>query len=338
MASKSEKPSSGKRGRGAASSEDAAAPEGLAEPGRVLVTGISGNLGRLLARNLHRVAKVIGVDRRPFPNKPKDVEMVMVDLRRRATEQIFRDHRIDAVVHLNILHDPRKTAYEHHTYNVVGTKKLIGYCEKYGVRKFLVLSTANVYGPRPENTQFLTEDSPLLGDQDFHEIRDLITVDHLCQSFFWKVPEVETVILRPVHIVGRVHNAPSNYLRLKYPPTVMGFNPMVQIIHEEDVVRAIIAALKPGIRGVFNIVGPGSLPLSRIFRVLGKTTLPFPALIGEPLLRALWRWKLTSFPPPEVDYIRFQNTVDGGLARKVLGFEPRHSMEETIRHLQDTGL
>ncbi len=322
MASKSGKRSSGS-GRGG----------GL---GKVLVTGISGNLGRLLARNLHRESQVVGVDRRPFRRKPKDVQMVMVDLRRRAAEQIFRDHKIDAVVHLNILHDPRKNAYEHHTYNVVGTKKLIGYCEKYGVRKFLMLSTANVYGPRPENTQFLTEDSPLLGDQDFHEIRDLITVDHLCQSFFWKVPEVETVILRPVHIVGRVHNAPSNYLRLKRPPTVMGFDPMVQIIHEEDVVRAIIAALKPGIRGVFNIVGPGELPLSRILRVLGKKPLPFPAPIGEPLLRALWRWKLTSFPPPEVDYIRYLNTVDGGLAREVLGFEPKHTMEATIRHLQET--
>lgn len=329
MASKNGKRSSGSGG---------AAPAPPPAPGtrKVLVTGISGNLGRMLARHLHRICQVVGVDRRPFPNKPKDVEMVVVDLRRRAAEQIFRDHSIDAVVHLNILHDPRQNAYEHHTYNVVGTKKLIGYCEKYGVRKFLVLSTANVYGPRPENTQFLTEDSPLLADQEFHEIRDLITVDHLCQSFFWKVPEVETVILRPVHIVGRVHNAPSNYLRLKYPPTVMGFDPMVQIIHEEDVVHAIIAALKPGIRGVFNIVGPGELPLSRIFRVLGKTTLPFPAPIGEPLLRALWRWKLTSFPPPEVDYIRFQHTVDGALAKRVLGFEPRHTMEETIRHLRET--
>ena len=239
------------------------------------------------------------------------------------------------MVHLNILHDPRKTAAEHHTYNVVGTRKIIDYCEKYGVRKFLLLSTANVYGPRPENTQFLTEDSPLLGDQDFHEIRDLITVDHVVQSFFWKVPEVETVILRPVHILGRVHNAPSNYLRLKRPPTVMGFDPMVQVIHEEDVVQAIILGLKPGVRGVFNIVGQGEVPLSRVHRVLGKKPLPFPAMIGEPLLRALWRWHLTSFPPPEVDYIRFQCTVDGSLARRVLGFEAQYSLADTIRCLAD---
>ena len=105
------KPKAAAKAKPAASVEPPAAVKARPEQGKVLVTGISGNLGRLLARNLHRVARVVGVDRRPFRHKPKDVEMVTVDLRRRATEQIFRDHRIDAVVHLNILHDPRVGAY-----------------------------------------------------------------------------------------------------------------------------------------------------------------------------------------------------------------------------------
>ena len=115
----------------------------------------------------------------------------------------------------------------------------------------------------------------------------------------------------------------------------MGFDPMVQVIHEEDVVRAIICSLKPGIRGVFNIVGPGEIPLSRIMRVLGKHRLPIPAVIGEPLLRALWKWRLTSFPPPEVDYIRYQCTVDGSLAKDVLGFAAKYSLYDTIRCLEE---
>jgi len=100
MASKTDKPSSGNRRKPG--------------PGKVLVTGISGNLGRLLTRHLHRVANVIGVDRRPFRNKPKDVEMVTVDLRRRAAEQIFRDHRIDAVDRLRPPHLQRRRHEEAH--------------------------------------------------------------------------------------------------------------------------------------------------------------------------------------------------------------------------------
>ncbi len=71
----------------------------------------------------------------------------------------------------------------------------------------------------------------------------------LAQSFFWKLPETETVILRPVHILGSVHNAPSNFLRLNPIVTVMGFDPMIQVVHQSEVVRAIELALDAGRSG-----------------------------------------------------------------------------------------
>jgi nucleoside-diphosphate-sugar epimerase len=110
---------------------------------------------------------------------------------------------------------------------------------QYRVPKVVVLSSANVYGPRPDNAQFLTEEAPLLAAQAFPEMRDLVEIDHMASSFFWKARDIETVILRPVHILGSVHNAPSNYLRLPVIPTLLGFDPMVQVIHELDVAEAI---------------------------------------------------------------------------------------------------
>jgi UDP-glucose 4-epimerase len=153
----------------------------------------------------------------------------------------------------------------------------------------------------------------------------------LASSFFWKQQNCETVILRPVHILGRVRNAPSNYLRLPYVPTLLGFDPMVQVIHEEDVVDAIIAALNPGVRGIYNVVGPGEVPLSTILRELGRPTVPVPHPLAKPFLSALWRGKLTSFPVPELDHIRFVCMVDGTRAREQLGFRARHTLKETIR-------
>lgn len=206
----------------------------------VLVTGIVGRLGKRVARSLHRERRVIGVDRRPFLDKPKDIEHYEIDIRRTKTRDIFRSNRIAAIVHLGVMHDPRASAAEHHSWNVAGFQKLLEWVAQYRIPKLVVLSSANVYGPRPDNPQFLTEEAPLLGGASFSEIRDLIEVDMLAQSFFWKHPETETVILRPVHILGTVRNAPSNYLRLKVVPTLLGFDPMVQVMHEEDVVRAIL--------------------------------------------------------------------------------------------------
>ncbi|MBI3073391.1 MAG: SDR family oxidoreductase [Deltaproteobacteria bacterium] len=302
----------------------------------VVVTGISGRLGKLLAKRLHRTERVIGIDRRPFEDRPRDIEHHRIDIRRKRCEEIFRHNPVKAVVHLNILHDPRKDAHEHHTFNILGTTRTLEYAARHGVKKVVVLSSANIYGPSPENSAFLTEDAPILGSQHFSEIRDLIEVDMLANSFSWKHPEIETVILRTVHIVGHVRNAASNYLRLRRIPVVFGFDPMVQLIHEEDVVDAMVCALRPGVRGVFNIAGPETTPLSVIIRTLGKETIPFPPPLADSIVRFMWRWKLTSFPPPELHHLRFSCNVDDARAREVLKFAPRYGLKETLEHLRST--
>ena len=302
--------------------------------GTILVTGACGRLGKRVVRMHHRKRQVIGVDRRAFPDKPKDVVHEQLDIRRKKLKDIFRATSIEAVVHLGVMHDPRASQAEHHSWNVAGFQKLLEYVAQYEVPKLVVLSSSNVYGPQPDNAQFLTEDTPLLGGARFGEIRDLIEVDMLAQGFFWKHPRTETVILRPVHIVGSVHNAASNFLRLPTIPTLMGFDPMVQIIHESDVANAIDCALAPGKRGIYNVSGPEPLPLSHIVKLLGKPSIPIPYTIGAAILKRLWAFRLTTFPAPELDHIRYVCMVDDRLVREELGYLPAVAIEETVRSVE----
>ena len=269
-----------------------APPSGDPAQRPILITGICGRLGRRLARRLHRERRVIGIDRREFEGRPKDIEHHRIDIRRKKTQDIFRQEQIAAVVHLGIMHDPRASQVEHHSWNVAGFQRLLEYVAQYDVPKLIVLSSANVYGPRPDNPQFLTEDAPLLGGASFSEIRDLIEVDMLAQSFFWKHPETETVILRPVHILGAVRNAPSNYLRLGVIPTLLGFDPMVQVMHQYDVVSAIVQALEPGARGIFNLAGPPPLPLSQLIALTGRSRVAVPHFVMRNVIQR---------PTPELD-------------------------------------
>jgi UDP-glucose 4-epimerase len=298
----------------------------------VVVTGISGNLGRALAKRLHQKERVIGLDRRPFLGKPKDIEMYQLDLRKKKAEDVFRRNEVRAVVHMGIMHDPRMNEEEHHSFNVVGTTRILEYCAKYGVKKVVVLSSANVYGPSPDNSNFLTEDAPLMAASRFAGVRDLIEVDMLAHSFFWRHPSIETVILRPVHIVGSsIKNAPSNYLRLRHPWVMAGFDPMVQPIHVDDVARAMVEALRPEPKGVYNVVGPGEIPLSAIFRELATSPIPVPHPIARAALGMLFKYRLASFPPPELDHIQFLCAVDGSRWQKDVSWKPALSMRETIR-------
>jgi UDP-glucose 4-epimerase len=301
----------------------------------VLITGICGRLGRRLARRLHRVSRVIGIDRREFDGRPKDITHYQFDIRRKKTQDVFRQQPLAAVVHLGVMHDPRVSAVEHHSWNVAGFQRLLEFVAQYEVPKLVVLSSANVYGPRPDNPQFLSEDAPLLGGASFSEIRDLIEVDMLAQSFFWKHPRTETVILRPVHILGGVRNAPSNYLRLKAIPTLLGFDPMIQVIHQDDVVSALVAALRPGVRGIFNVAGPPPLPLSRLIGLTGRPRVTIPHFVATSLIQNLFRYRVTSFPAPELDHIRYVCMVDDRRARAELRYEPAHDIEETVRAIDD---
>jgi UDP-glucose 4-epimerase len=301
------------------------------QPETIVITGICGRMGRLVARRLHREHPVIGIDRRKLDGRPEDIVHYQMDLRRRKTRDIFRAGGVRAVVHLGIMHDPRESDRTHHEWNVVGFQKLLDYMSLYRVSKLVVLSSATLYGPRPDNAQFLSEEAPLLGAQDFSQIRDLVEVDMLAQSFFWKDPEIETVILRPCHILGRVRNAPSNYCRMERPPMVMGFDPMMQVIHERDIVEAIVLALRKGVRGIFNLRGPGELPLSRMLRVVGRKPLSMPGPMMRALMSSAWSSRAGGFPAPEIDHLRYICMVDDNRARRELGFRPRYDLEQTLR-------
>ncbi|MGZ6131379.1 MAG: NAD-dependent epimerase/dehydratase family protein, partial [Myxococcaceae bacterium] len=106
----------------------------------VVVTGLSGNLGRTLTKLLHRTERIVGLDRRPFPGAPKDVELFQLDLRKKKAEDVFRTHDVKAVIHMGIMHDPRMSSEEHHSFNVVGTTRVLDAVAKYGVKKVVVLS------------------------------------------------------------------------------------------------------------------------------------------------------------------------------------------------------
>ena len=297
----------------------------------IVVTGAAGNLGRLVVETLRQHWPIIAVDDRPLAGFSPDVDVRRADTRWRSLEDILRQREIAAVIHLGIKHNPRNDAgcYRH---NVVSTQRLIELIAKYRISKFFCLSSANIYGPDPDNSYFLTEDAPLLGAEHYREIRDLVAVDNLVQSFYYRQPDVQTVLFRPVHIVGpRVRSAAATYLRLERPWVITGFDPLVQLIHEEDVVSAMRFALETGERGVFNIVGPGVAPLSRILRVLGRRPRSVPSFLAWPALKGAWRLNTTDFPPAELRHVQYNCVVDGSLAETQLGFRSTYSLVQTIR-------
>jgi UDP-glucose 4-epimerase len=225
---------------------------------KVLITGISGGQGRLLARRLLDSFEVCGVDRVAWEGRPKNVAVHQVDLRKRKFEDVFRTEQPTAVVHMGMVRHFRVSEQVRHDVNVRGTKQLLDHCVHYGVQKLVMISSSYVYGAAADNPFYMDEDSPLGATRSYPEMRDLVEVDTLASAFIWKYPHIRTAVLRPVNVLGYyVHSMIGEYLRQRRVPTVMGFDPMMQFIHEEDVSEAIALTLQHGLQGVFNVVGGG---------------------------------------------------------------------------------
>ncbi len=116
---------------------------------KVLITGISGGQGRLVAKRLHGQATIFGVDSTPWEGHPRDVAVHVLDIRKRKFEDLIRHERPDAIVHLAFVRHFRTDPEVRHEVNVMGTKQLLEYAALYGVKQVVILSSSYVYGALP---------------------------------------------------------------------------------------------------------------------------------------------------------------------------------------------
>ena len=302
---------------------------------KVLITGISGGQGRLLTRRLLENYEVGGADWVPWEGHPQDVDVHVVDLRKKKFEDVIRTELPNAVVHMGFIRHFRGDETNRHDVNVRGTKQLLDHCANYGVQKLVVLSSGYVYGAFPENPFYMDEDHPLSASRSYPEIRDLVEVDTLASAFIWKYPHIRTCVLRPVNTLGYyVHSMIGQYLRLERCPTMMGFDPLMQFVHEEDVAEAIALALEHGLQGVFNVTGPGQVPLSVAIRETGAKSLPLPDFLARPAMDRLFRYGLWPYPAGAVDYLKFPVTLSGKRFVEATNYRPLFGLEEIFASLR----
>jgi len=302
---------------------------------RILITGISGGLGRMLARRMMREAVVFGVDRKPWKSRPPEVRVHQVDLLKRSFEDVIRTEKPNIVVHMGFIRDFLHGESLRHEVNVRGTKQLLDHCAAHGVSQLVVLSSGYVYGAFAENPYFMDEDAPLSASRSYPEIRDLVEVDTLASAFIWRHPQVRTCVLRPVNTLGpHVHSMAAALLSMNRVPTVMGFDPMMQFISENDVVESIVAAIAQRLQGVFNVVGPGEVPLHTAIAEVDRKAFPLPDPLAHAAYARGFKWGLWPYPPGMLDYLKYPISVSGERFKNETEFQPQVSLREIFRSMR----
>lgn len=301
---------------------------------KVLVTGITGNLGRLVAGRLVDAGhEVIGIDQRPWLNPPEGIRVFQTDVRKRPAEDIIRTQRPDAIVHLATVTHLTHQSQDRYRINLGGTQAVFDHCSTYGVKQALFIGRHTYYGAASDSPLYHTESEPPMAMHSFPELSDLVAADLYAGSALWRFPNLDTAVLRLCYTLGPlVQGTLAAYLRGPRVPTVLGFDPLYQFMHERDAAAAIVMALGKRLRGVFNVTGPAPMPLSVLISECGRHNLTLP----EPLFRiSLGRFGLPKLPPGALGHIKYPVVTDGSLFRNATGFEHAHSEDDTIREFRE---
>lgn len=308
----------------------------------VVVTGASSFLGANLVGLLEedpRVFRIVAVDIKPPGTAARKTRFYEVDFTTVSAEarlsEILSAERADTLVHLAFMSSPTHATAHAHELESVGTRHVCVAARHANVRKFVMWSQTLLYGALPSNPNFLTEKHPLraasMGNHPEPYFADKIEAEAEVARFAEKSPNSVVTVLRTAPILGpTVHNFLTRYLARRVVPTAMGFDPLVQFLHEVDAIAAFKLAIDRDHPGVYNVVGDGVLPLSTVVKLAGRLALPIPHPLARTMGAALWLAHIGEVPSSFMHYLRFLCVADGTKAKEKLGFRPAYTTREAV--------
>ncbi|MDN5744159.1 MAG: NAD-dependent epimerase/dehydratase family protein [Nocardioidaceae bacterium] len=303
----------------------------------VLVTGVSRALGRTFARDLATdpaVDRVIGVDVIPPRGDLGDVTFVRADIRSPVIAKVITKEDVDTVVHMSVIATPgsagaRGTMKE---LNVIGTMQLLAACQKSDrLRTLVVKSSTTAYGASSRDPAMFTEEMEPRRPPRTGYAKDVNEVEQYVRGFARRRPDVNVTMLRCANVIGPEVISPlASYFRLPLIPTVLGFDPRLQFLHESDLNRVLRHATLSDVAGTFNVAGDGLIMLSQALRRAGRAGVPLPAAAFGGLGSVLKSVRRADLSPELVAFLTYGRGVDTTRMRSELGFEPRYSTAEAF--------
>lgn len=303
----------------------------MSESKRVLITGIAGGLARRVAQMLFDQGfEIIGVDYRRHDDLPFAAKLYRASYNKTKIEDIYRRHTPSHVMHLGRVGNLKDNIDKRFDLNVMGSRKVLDLSVRYNAKRLVVLSTFHIYGAHPHNHVPIYEDEPLRAGSEFPQIGDAIQLDNQAVTWTYQHPELKTAILRPTNVVGPdVTNAMSTFLRQKRTPVVMGFDPMTQFIHQEDLAESLVRMANCDARGVFNVAGPSPMPWRSALESIGTQTVPVPASVAYTFLK-LAGLVTNTFPPYLIRFFKYPCIISHTKIEEALDWTPKWAAEDAI--------
>ena len=302
---------------------------------RVLVTGLSTFWGGLVAQQLEAdedVEIIVGLDTQPPAIELERTEFVRVDQNYSILSRIVAATKVDTIIHtFLVMNTGQVSSRAMKEINVIGTMNLFAAAQAAGstVERVVVKSSSLVYGADREDPAFFREDMKRTRTPKTGVERSLLAVEDYVRDFAVDNPHVTVSLLRFSNVLGPTIETPfSKLLQLPLVPSILGFDPRFQFIHEDDVVRSIMFMLENDLAGIYNVAGDGMLPWSEVATICGKRTVPLPPVLTGAAALPLQALGY-DMPPELLELLRYGRGVDGTKLVDA-GFNYRYTSAGTV--------
>jgi UDP-glucose 4-epimerase len=307
---------------------------------RVLVTGCSGYLGRLLAARLLEhplVARVIAMDAAApvLPAHPK-LRAVRADIRDEyILRSVLEEEAVDAVFHLAFLDADDAEDVRPRETNVHGTIVVLEAADKSPrVQRLVIAGSTAAYGARRGNGRLLSEAHPLRAAGLAYAVHKRRVEEELATALPQVRSSLQVAILRLCTVVGpgaRPDGLVRRFCRLPFVVSALGRQGALQFLSESDALEAFCRALEAvQLRGAFNVVPDDSVTIAQVCRALNKRRLPLPyswLWLGLWLGRRLFK---TTIPEGIASYLAYPVVASNQKFKTAVGFAPAHGSLEAL--------
>ena len=303
-----------------------------AGPGPVVaVTGAAHGLGHALAARLAvsaRVGRVVAID--DHRGDVAGVTWRLADVRDPALAG--RLAGVDVLVHTDVdLGDSDHRARR--AFNVRAAQTVLTAAAAGRVASVILVTSAMVYGARPDNPVPLPETAPLAADEDGSVAGDLLEIEHLAERSPRTHPGMAVTVVRPAALIGDgVDTLVARHFEGARLLTVKGCPQRWQFCHIDDLVSALELAVAGDVTGNFAVGCDGWLELAEVEEISGLRRIELPAALTLGTAQRLHRIGIAPAPINDLRYLIYPWVVDCQTLREA-GWRPAYDNAAVLQAL-----
>lgn len=298
----------------------------------ILVTGSEGYIGQRFIKALNDSHLIVGVDLRDKRLRENTTYPYhQLDIRDDAISDVIGQHKITHVVHLASVMQASDHRERDYDIDVNGTQNVIEACIKNAVSHLTITSSGAAYGYHADNAAWLTEASPLRGNEVFAYSCHKRLVEEMLAGYRQTHPSLKQLILRPGTVLGAAtQNQITNLFGQRQLLAVKGSPSPFVFIWDEDVAQIIIQGVTQSKAGIYNLAGDGALTISELAAALNKPLLQLPAWLLRAALTIGHRLRLTQYSAEQLDFLRYRPVLDNTALKQEFGYTPRKTSREVF--------